>query len=273
MSAFINNKDLPEYRFPWGKRDIVIGRSFLLRLSCLKIGKSGWLTNQVYFPFNELKQHWCLAQLEIRTGVVTFYDSLDWASRSRRHWWRRMKKVLPEKLTLYLLMHGFGVRPDTLDPTIIKVSYPRGGHGSWYVYVFTLSSMGWKKLDNDSLPRESIRFKCSSQVVVGRLIIWAGHERLRLLELWDVTRVYRPNDIINDLNIEFNIDVSYKRAWKGKQLALKSNQGDPISSFAQLPYYRYNLKLANENTVTHIDIDHEGRFKMLFIAFGVAVRI
>nr|GEW04237.1 hypothetical protein [Tanacetum cinerariifolium] len=37
--------------------------------------------------------------------------------------------------------------------------------------------MEWKKLDNDSLPRESIRFKCSSQVVVGRLIFWAGHER------------------------------------------------------------------------------------------------
>nr|GEV28077.1 transposase, MuDR, MULE transposase domain protein [Tanacetum cinerariifolium] len=89
----------------------------------------------------------------------------------------------------------------------------------------------------------------------------------------DVTRVYRPKDIINDLNIEFNIDVSYKRAWKGKQLTLKSNQGDPISSFAQLPYYCYNLKLANENTVTHVDTDHEGRFKMLFIAFGVAVRI
>ncbi|GJV64252.1 retrovirus-related pol polyprotein from transposon TNT 1-94 [Tanacetum coccineum] len=46
MSAFINNKDLPEYRFPWGKRDIVIGRSFWLSLSCLNIGKSGWLTDQ-----------------------------------------------------------------------------------------------------------------------------------------------------------------------------------------------------------------------------------
>ncbi|GJV60155.1 hypothetical protein Tco_1466255 [Tanacetum coccineum] len=47
--------------------------------------------------------------------------------------------------------------------------------------------------------------------------------------------VYRPKDIINDLNIEFNIDFSYKRAWKGKQLALKSNQRDPISSLPQMP--------------------------------------
>nr|GEV60178.1 transposase, MuDR, MULE transposase domain protein [Tanacetum cinerariifolium] len=88
-----------------------------------------------------------------------------------------------------------------------------------------------------------------------------------------VTRVYRPKDITNDLNIEFNIDVSYKIAWKGKQLALKLNQRDLISSFAQLSYSCYNLKLANENTVTRIDTDHEGRFKMLFIAFGAAVRI
>ncbi|GKC66457.1 phospholipase-like protein [Tanacetum coccineum] len=92
MSAFITNKDLPEY---W------------LRLSCLNIGKSGWLTDQttrgrlgdsvekVYFPVNEPKEHWCLAELEIRTGVVTFYDSLGWAGGSRRRWWRRMKKVLP----------------------------------------------------------------------------------------------------------------------------------------------------------------------------------
>nr|GEU32190.1 transposase, MuDR, MULE transposase domain protein [Tanacetum cinerariifolium] len=86
----------------------------------------------------------------------------------------------------------------------------------------------------------------------------------------DVTRVYRPKDIINDLNIDLNINVSYKRAWKGKQLALESNQGCPIASFARLPYYCYNLKLANENTITHIDTGDEGRFKMLFIGFGTA---
>nr|GEU78742.1 ulp1 protease family, C-terminal catalytic domain-containing protein [Tanacetum cinerariifolium] len=41
---------------------------------------------------NKPKHHWCLAQLEIRTGVVTFYDSLGWAGGSRRCWWRRIKK-------------------------------------------------------------------------------------------------------------------------------------------------------------------------------------
>ncbi|GKB40994.1 F-box domain containing protein [Tanacetum coccineum] len=52
------------------------------------------------------------------------------------------------------ILIGFGVRPDTLDPTIIK-----------------------NKLENDRLPRESIRFNRASQAVVGRLLFWAGHER------------------------------------------------------------------------------------------------
>nr|GEV97133.1 phospholipase-like protein [Tanacetum cinerariifolium] len=66
-----------------------------------------WLVvEKVYFPVNEPKKHWCLAELEIRTGVVTFYDSLRWAGGSIRRWWRQIKKLLPEKLTVYLLMHG-----------------------------------------------------------------------------------------------------------------------------------------------------------------------
>nr|GEW83247.1 putative reverse transcriptase domain-containing protein [Tanacetum cinerariifolium] len=35
---------------------------------------------KVYFPINEPKRHWCLAELHITTGVITFYDSLGWLS-------------------------------------------------------------------------------------------------------------------------------------------------------------------------------------------------
>ncbi|GKC62210.1 phospholipase-like protein [Tanacetum coccineum] len=130
MCEFITNKDLPEYQFPWGKRDIIIGRSFWLSLSCLNTVKAGWLNDHHLdlwidlmwylrppeadwaillrrsISVNEPKTHWCLADLEIHTRVVTFYDSLGWAGGSRRRWWRRMKKLLLEKLTVYLVMHG-----------------------------------------------------------------------------------------------------------------------------------------------------------------------
>ncbi|GJY21451.1 hypothetical protein Tco_0394017 [Tanacetum coccineum] len=136
MSTFINNKDLPEYQFPWGKRDIVIGRSFWLRLSCLNIGKSGWLTDQG-ISADDYK-------ITYNYTFVPFQESLYgdygiWVC-----------------ILIYRLCRNLPVAVDN-DPLETAID--------------------WKKLDNDCLPRESIRFKCSSQVVIGRLIFWAGHER------------------------------------------------------------------------------------------------
>ncbi|GJZ99912.1 phospholipase-like protein [Tanacetum coccineum] len=121
-----------------------------------------WIAvEKVYFPVNEPKQHWCLAQLEIRTGVVTFYDSLGWAGGSRRRWWRRMKKVLPEKLTLYLLMHGIfdskGISADHYKITYNYASVPfqaslYGDCGIWVcIFIYRLCRNLPVAVDNDPL--------------------------------------------------------------------------------------------------------------------------
>nr|GEU72245.1 phospholipase-like protein [Tanacetum cinerariifolium] len=101
-----------------------------------------WIAiEKVYFLVNGPKEHWCLAQLKIRTRVVTFYDSLGWAGGSRRRWWRQRKKVLPEKLTLYLLMHGIfdskGISADHYKITYNYASVPfqsslYGNCGIWH---------------------------------------------------------------------------------------------------------------------------------------------
>ena len=91
-------------------------------------------------------------------------------------------------------------------------------------------------------------------------------------KLKDTSRVYKVADIQKDFRVDWKIDVSYKRAWGGRNLAFESLNGSPEDSFEQLPYYCHNLKLKNKGTVTHIETDDEGRFKMVFIAFGVAVR-
>ncbi|PWA68719.1 hypothetical protein CTI12_AA302420 [Artemisia annua] len=41
----------------------------------------------------------------------------------------------------------------------------------------------------------------------------------------------------------------------------------------ELPHYCYNLELENEGTVTAIDTDDEGIFKVVFVAFGIAMRL
>ncbi|GJW83060.1 hypothetical protein Tco_0156205 [Tanacetum coccineum] len=203
ISEFLKMQDPPEYRFPWGFRDITVDRIFWLQLACLDLAKKGWLGDSV---------------------------------RNRRPWWRNMKTNLPQQLTSYLNEHGvlaskgisveryeikyafpnvvrqadesgdygvwvciflyrlshkqplafkdpiqtvlayretmlqyfwnhkfaapkavlmdegFGVPPDTLDPTIVKISYLVSRQGNWYVSVFTMSSETWNQVANNRLP-------------------------------------------------------------------------------------------------------------------------
>nr|GEU40170.1 phospholipase-like protein [Tanacetum cinerariifolium] len=81
---------------------------------------------EVYFLVNEPKKHWCLAELHISIGVVTFYDSLGWVCENRRPWWRTMKRTLQQQLTLYLNEHvvlqSKGIVVETYE---IKYMFPK----------------------------------------------------------------------------------------------------------------------------------------------------
>ncbi|GJU98962.1 phospholipase-like protein [Tanacetum coccineum] len=104
---------------------------------------------KVYFPVNEPKRHWCLAELHITTGLVTFYDSLGWVSSNRRHWWRNMKRTLPQQLTLYLNEHGVlqskGIAVERYEitykfPTVIEQAGLYGDCGIWVcIFLYRLS--------------------------------------------------------------------------------------------------------------------------------------
>lgn len=60
----------------------------------------------MYFPVNEPGKHWCLADVQLRTGVVSFYDTLGCVNGRGKRWWRNLKRVLPKQLTTYLAQHG-----------------------------------------------------------------------------------------------------------------------------------------------------------------------
>ncbi|GJZ08071.1 phospholipase-like protein, partial [Tanacetum coccineum] len=105
--------------------------------------------DQVFMPINETDQHWCLAQFDIRTGVITFYDS---GITYDPEW------------------------PESLDPTIVKISYPYSGLGSWFVSVYTVSTDRWIRLQN--LPSEALRIKHAGQAVIGNFIYWSASDRI-----------------------------------------------------------------------------------------------
>ncbi|GKA54629.1 ribonuclease H-like domain-containing protein [Tanacetum coccineum] len=95
---------------------------------------------KVYFPVNEPERHWCLAELQISTGVVTFYDTLGWVKGNRRPWWRNMKRNLPQQLTSYLNEHGVlaskGISVEQYEikyafPNVVRQADDSGDCGVW----------------------------------------------------------------------------------------------------------------------------------------------
>ncbi|GKB30601.1 F-box domain containing protein [Tanacetum coccineum] len=60
------------------------------------------------------------------------------------------------------MVFGFGVHPVSLDPTIVKIAYPKTDHGRWSVVVFKLSTKHWNIVPDTHVPRYTIRLKRSS---------------------------------------------------------------------------------------------------------------
>ncbi|GJR71037.1 phospholipase-like protein [Tanacetum coccineum] len=163
LAEYLQMEDPPNYRFPWGYRDITVDREFCTLIygwiSCgvldnpTQIGPwypVAWRdVEKVYFPVNEPKRHWCLAELHITTRLVTFYDSLGWVSSNRKHWWQNMKRTLPQQLTLYLNEHGVlqskGIAVERYEitykfPTVIEQAGLYGDCGIWVcIFLYRLS--------------------------------------------------------------------------------------------------------------------------------------
>ncbi|GJR61605.1 phospholipase-like protein [Tanacetum coccineum] len=59
---------------------------------------------KVYFPMNESDSHWVLGELDITSGVITFYDSLEGhpGGVETHHFWLEVRQILEFQFLLYL---------------------------------------------------------------------------------------------------------------------------------------------------------------------------
>ncbi|GKB02442.1 phospholipase-like protein [Tanacetum coccineum] len=125
--------------------DTIVAPEFEVNLS----RPDGCKKDKVYIPVNEPQKHWCLAELQISTGVVTFYDTLGWVKGNRRPWWRNMKRNLPQQLTSYLNEHGVlaskGISVERYEikyafPNVVRQADESGDCGVWVcIFLYRLS--------------------------------------------------------------------------------------------------------------------------------------
>jgi hypothetical protein len=63
-------------------------------------------------------------------------------------------------------------------------------------------------------------------------------------KLTNMKRVYTPGDIVEDMMTEFNVSISYHKAWRSKERALVKARGNP-HDYSIIPSWLYMLKKTN----------------------------
>lgn len=120
----------------------------------------GWSDGVWGFSYGPIVQHWIgfVWNPSIKKSVGTFIPYLTQAQEYE-------KRFL-----------AFGIRPDNLDPTLLKISFHFNPTDPWTVLIFTFSSREWRILERQYLLPNTVRIKKSTQANIGRHIYWCGYE-------------------------------------------------------------------------------------------------
>lgn len=85
----------------------------------------------------------------------------------------------------------------------------------------------------------------------------------------------RPNEIVQVMRGDYNISISYWKAWRSREVAQEYAKGSAGASYKMLPDYLNKLVLANPGTVTELHTVYDGgighRFKYMFLAMGASI--
>ncbi|KAL5854329.1 hypothetical protein ACOSQ4_004131 [Xanthoceras sorbifolium] len=82
-------------------------------------------------------------------------------------------------------------------------------------------------------------------------------------------RIYRPKQIIRDIQNELGITVNYHKGYLAKHIAIEVVHGSAEVSFSMLPYYCHMLEETNPGTMTNIKTDDENRFMYMFFSMNL----
>lgn len=85
----------------------------------------------------------------------------------------------------------------------------------------------------------------------------------------------RPREIRQMMRGDHDVNISYWKTWRSRDVAIEKVKGTTTSSYHQLPDYLKRLVNANLGTITSLFTERDGvaeRFKYMFVAFGASVQ-
>ncbi|XP_070022759.1 uncharacterized protein [Nicotiana sylvestris] len=85
-------------------------------------------------------------------------------------------------------------------------------------------------------------------------------------------KVYTANDIIEDIQKQHEIEVSYMKAWRVKEIAMAMIRGNPSDSYKELSRYLYMLEHTNPGTVTKLHKSEDGCFLYAYVSLYASIK-
>jgi zinc finger SWIM domain-containing protein 3 len=80
--------------------------------------------------------------------------------------------------------------------------------------------------------------------------------------------LYRPVDIVKDVQRDLGVKITYSTAFKAKERANELNNGTHDAAYQALPKYCQDIIASNPNSVAILEKSAENKFKRLFIYYG-----
>ena len=65
----------------------------------------------------------------------------------------------------------------------------------------------------------------------------------------DVSRGYRPKEIIQDFHKEYGVNITYEKAWKARESCIVYGHRVPKESYTLLVWYEEVLKISNPSII------------------------
>ncbi|XP_019257675.1 PREDICTED: uncharacterized protein LOC109235882 [Nicotiana attenuata] len=85
-------------------------------------------------------------------------------------------------------------------------------------------------------------------------------------------RKYTPKDIIDDVKLDLDVDISYMLAWRAKEKAMNILRGEPVDSYKKLPGYLYTMDMTYPGSHIRMVKSPKNEFMYVYISLYAFIK-
>ncbi|KAK2639285.1 hypothetical protein Ddye_027080 [Dipteronia dyeriana] len=176
------------------------------------------------------------------------------------------KRQLQSQLGRYAFANRFQIKMMKSDPTRYQVQCIVE-ECKWRLYAVKVANSVYfqiRRFDHEHTCSNESRFSHERQAsaqVIGE----------HIEEKFCDHSLYKPKEIIQDIQKEFGISCNYHKAYRAKHIALDEVQGTLVESYRILPSYLYMLEQNNPRTIIDLHTDLANRFMYMFFCLKACI--